>query len=231
MALPFHDVNENTPLHDLAAAIRRYSRAIQDYTRNALRASMDLGDVLALARARVEPRRWKAWRLANCPQVSKRTDELYRQLAASRAIIERALESDPDMGIRDAVKLISTPKPRAPKPKPEELQNWGKLTNEEKRAGLAKDGVGVLLQNLPDEMREELANRLQRVRNKASKDHELTALFRKYVEKNPTDPIGKFVHDQAINRRRVAVYVDRDDAPSLRRPPLATTTTTSASMH
>src|SRR4029077_12986291 len=41
---PSTKLNENTPLTDLAAEIRRLNRTIRDYARNALRTSMDLGD-------------------------------------------------------------------------------------------------------------------------------------------------------------------------------------------
>jgi hypothetical protein len=110
------------------------------------------------------------------------------------------------------------------------LQKWFSLTDEEKRAGLAADGTDALLQYLPEEMRGELADRVQRVRHKTSKDRVLTALFREYVEQQPAEPIGKYVHTRAINHRRLVVHVDRDDAPGLRRPPLMTAAN-SASVH
>jgi hypothetical protein len=43
-------LNENSPLHELAAAARRLNQAIEGYTRSALRASLDLGDAVGLIR-------------------------------------------------------------------------------------------------------------------------------------------------------------------------------------
>jgi hypothetical protein len=157
-------LNEKSTLSDLATAIRHYNKVILEYQRSALRVSLDLGDALAWARARVAVRQWKTWRADHCPEISKRRDEVCRQLAASRPIIERALEDNPDLSIRDALRLIATPKAR-PKPKPAGLEKWRTLNADEKREGLVADGVDALLQYLPPEWRDELASsmRLHRI--------------------------------------------------------------------
>jgi hypothetical protein len=103
-------IDEKSSLPELAATIRRLNRVISDYTRSALRASLDLGSALTWARARVEVRGWKSWRHEHCPDISARRDTICRQLAASRSIIEQALADNPDLSIRDALKLITTPK-------------------------------------------------------------------------------------------------------------------------
>ena len=156
---PFNNENEkigeNSPLPDLAATIRRLNQEISDYVRATLRGSLDLGDALSWARARVEVRRWKSWRHNHCPDISARCDVLCRQLAASRSIIERALADNPDLSIRDALRLITTPKPHPPKPapKPEACSVWKNWSEEERRAALADGGPQVLFEALSPEMR------------------------------------------------------------------------------
>jgi hypothetical protein len=154
-------INENSPLLELAAAIRRLDEAISEHQRSALRTSADLGDALAWARARVAPRQWKAWRADHCPKISKRREEVCRQLAAARPIIERALANDPDLSVRGALKLIA--KPRSPKPKPAVLDKWRGLSAAEKREGLAADGVDAFAKYMPAEWRDELADRVARL--------------------------------------------------------------------
>jgi hypothetical protein len=212
-------LNENAPLADLAAEIRRLNRTIRDYTRNALRTSMDLGDRLSWARGRVEVRGWKAWRCAHCPEISKRWDEICRQLAGARAIIERALVDDPDLSVRGALKLIVTPKAPA-KPKPAELEKWGALTAVDKRAGLAADGVDAALQYMPPEWLDELADRVARVTHKTARDRRLSAHLREHIEKHPDDRLTKYVRKQLIDPKHLVVHVGAIDAPSKRRPPL-----------
>jgi hypothetical protein len=81
-----------------------------------LQVALDQGDLLRHAKARVGSGKWKAWREENCPKVKERTDALHRRLAAHRARIEQELAANPDLGVREAVELISTPK--SPKSKP-----------------------------------------------------------------------------------------------------------------
>jgi hypothetical protein len=214
--------NENTPLSELGAAIRRYNRVLKDCMRATLRTAMDLGDALALARARVEVRGWKAWRAANCPDISKRWDELCRQLAANRAPIERVLADNPDLTVRDAIKLVSRPKERSPKAKPATLEKWRALSPDEKRAGLAADGIDLLLEHLPSEWRDELADRVERVRHKTIRDRGLSELLREHIAKNPEDQLTKHVRAKLIDPKRIMVHVAEIDAPARRRPPLVT---------
>jgi hypothetical protein len=213
-------LNESTPLPDLAAAIRRYDEVILEHQRSALRTSLDLGDALAWARARVPTRQWKAWRAEHCPKISKRRDEVCRQLAACRPIIERALADNPDLSIRDALKLITVPKAHLPKSKPAVLEKWRVLSADEKREGLAADGIDMLLEYMPPKWRDELADRVARVKHKTAQDRRLSAHLREHIEKNPEDRLAKYVRDQAIDPRHLIVHVAAIDAPSKRRPPL-----------
>jgi hypothetical protein len=213
-------IDENSPLADLVAVSRCLNRAICDYARSTLRASLDLGDALAWARGRVEVRQWKTWRTEHCSEISKRRDEVCRQLAASRSIIENALADNPDLSIRDALRLISNPKPRVPKPRPATLEKWRVLNTDEKRAGLAADGIDAWLEYMPPEWRDELADRVARVRHKSARDRVLSTRLREYIEKNPDDQLAKYVHAQAIDPKHLVVHVGALDAPSRRRPPL-----------
>jgi hypothetical protein len=111
----FHEeFNTETPLPVLAREIRRLDGVLRSHTRNALRVVLDEGAALTLAKSRVGARRWKAWRIETCPNLTERTDVLYRRLAAFRARIEQELETNPDLSLREAAKLIGTPKPRPP---------------------------------------------------------------------------------------------------------------------
>ena len=215
---PFSEFNENTPLPDLAAEIRRLNRTIRDYTRNALRTSMDLGDRLSWARERVEVRKWNAWRQGHCPEISKRWDEICRQLAAARPIIEKAFTTDPDLSVRGALKLIVTPK-APPKPKPAMLEKWRVLSADEKREGLAADSIDAFLKYMPPAWRDELADKVARVKHKTARDRGLSALLREHI-KHPDDQLAKYVHAQAIDPKHLVVHVGAIDAPSKRRPPL-----------
>jgi hypothetical protein len=212
-------LNENAPLADLAAEIRRLNRTIRDYTRNALRTSMDLGDRLSWARGRVEVRGWKAWRYTHCPEISKRWDEICRQLAGARAIIERALVDDPDLSVRGALKLIVTPK-APPKPKPAALENWRILSADEKRAGLAADSIDAFLEYMPPHWQNELADRVAHVKHKTARDRGLSTRLREHVESNPEDKLSKYIRNQAIDPKHLVVHVGAIDAPSKRRPPM-----------
>jgi hypothetical protein len=218
------ELNENTPLSDLAAAIRRFNQVILDHQRSALRTSLDLGDVLACARARVATRQWKTWRAEHCPTLGKRRDEVCRQLAAYRPIIERAIGNDPDLSISGALKLITVPKARPAKPDSAELEKWRTLSPDEKRAGLAADGIDALLQYLPPELKDALSDRVGRVKHKIAKDSELGARLREHI-RNHQDPkdedrIARYVRDAHIDPKHLVVHVGEIDAPSKRRPPL-----------
>jgi hypothetical protein len=217
---PFSEFNENTPLPALAAAIRRFNKVILEHQRSALRTSLDLGDALAWARARVATRGWKTWRTDFCPEISKRRDEVYRQLAACRPIIERALADNPDLSIRDALKLIVTPKARSLKPKPATLEKWQTLSADEKRGGLAADGIDALLEYMPPEWREALADRVARVTHKTARDRGLSARLREHVESNPEDRLAKYIRAEAIDPKHLVVHVGALDAPSKRLSPL-----------
>jgi hypothetical protein len=213
------EFNENTPLSKLAFEINRLAKALNDYTRNALRVALDEGELLTLAKARLGSRRWKDWRTENCPNLTKRTDELYRRLASYRGRIEREIERNPDLSIREANSLISTPKPPRP-PKPAALEKWALLSAEDKAAGLAADGIAQVLQYMPPGIREALADQLARVHHKTVKDRELSNRLREHIKTHPDDPFVKFIRAQAIEPKHIEVRVGAIDAPSNRRPPL-----------
>jgi hypothetical protein len=216
-------LNENSPLSELATAIRHLNHAILEHQRSALRTSLDLGDALAWARMRVATRQWKAWRADHCPEISKRRDEVCRQLAAARPIIERALADNPDLSIRDALKLITTPKPRSPKSKPATLEKWRVLSADEKREGLLADGIDALMEYLPSELRDQFADRVARIKHKTAKDRGLSARLRDHIKDHPDDGLAKYVRAQAIDPKHIVVHVGAIDAPSKRRPPLVVT--------
>jgi hypothetical protein len=224
-------LNENTPLSILALEIRRLDDTLRSHTRNALRVALDEGEVLALAKSRVGRRKWKDWRKETCPNLTERTDVLYRRLAAFRARIEQELAVNPDLSIREAAKLISTPKPRSPKPKPAALEKWRVLSADEKREGLAADGIGALLEYMPPKWRDELADRVARVKHKTAQDRGLSARLREHIKLHPDDRLAKYVRDQGIDPKHVVVHVGAIDAPSKRRPPLVSQHAGSALVH
>jgi hypothetical protein len=212
-------LNENTPLSILALEIRRLDDSLRSYTRNALRVALDEGELLALAKSRVGSRRWKGWLTENCPNVAERTDVLYRRLAAFRTRIEQEIALNPDLSLREAVRLISTPK--APKPpKPAALEKWRVLSAEDKSAGLAADGIDKLLEYLPPELREQLADKIARVKHKTAKDRGFTSRLRDHIKACPDDQIAKYVRNQAIDPKHIEVHVGAIDAPSKRGSPL-----------
>ena len=213
-------LNENTPLAILAREIRRLDGILRGHTRNALQVALDEGDALALAKSGVGRGQWKGWRTETCPKLTERTDALYRRLAAHRARIEQELTVNSDLSIREAAKLISAPKARPAKPKPTASEKWRLLNAGEKREGLATDGIDALLQYLPPELRDELADRVGRVKHKTARDRGLSARLREHIEKNPEDRLAKYVHAQAIDPKHLIVHVGAIDAPSKRRPPL-----------
>src|SRR5262249_27468323 len=159
--------------------------------------------LLALAKSRVGARRWKNWLRENCPNVAERTDVLYRRLAAFHTRIEQEIARKPDLSVREAHSLIATPK--APKHKPAALEKWQALSAEDKRAGLAADGVDKLLQYLPPELREQLADQLARVRGKTAKDRGLSARVRECIASHPDDRAAKYIRDQGIELKHVIV--------------------------
>jgi hypothetical protein len=216
----FANLNEYTPLATLALQIRRLDDSLRAHTRNALRVAMDIGDLLAQAKARVEPRRWKGWRTECCPNLTKRTDELYRRLAAFRVRIEQAIAINPDLSIREANALVSVPKPRPPKPKPAALEKWLALSLDEKREGLRADGLDALLEYLPPELIDSVADRVARIKHKTAKDRALSARLRDHIKDNPDDGLTKYIRSQAIDPKNIVVHVGTIDAPSKRRPPL-----------
>lgn len=181
----FEKINERTPLAILAREIRRLDGILRDQTRNALRVALDEGDALTFAKSGVGRGNWKSWRTETCPKLAERTDVLYRRLAAYRARIEQELAVNPDLSIREATKLITVPKPRPAKPKSADLEKWRGLSSDEKRAGIAADGIDSLLEYLPTELKDALADRVERVRHKKVRDRGFSKLLREHMAKIP----------------------------------------------
>ena len=196
-------IDEKSSLPELAAAIRRLNREISTYVRATLRGSLDLGDVLSWARVRVEVRGWKAWRHAHCPDISARWDVLCRQLAASRAIIERELAVNPDLSIRDALKLITTPKVRTkPERKPEACSVWKNWSEEERRAALDAGGIDRLLEDISPELRAKITKRLKPTK---AGDEVLGERIRDLVDKVRALLVHPEQHKDEINRGLTAI--------------------------
>lgn len=223
------DVNQAAPLPLIAAEIRRLQKIIVEHQRSALRTSLDLGDHLSWARAQVSVRGWKAWRIEHCPDISKRTDEVYRQLAAHRDRIEQGLVVNPDLSIREALRLIRPPV--EPKPKPPELETWGTMGDEAKRAGLEHDGLDKFLKYLPAVWRDELADRVARIKGGTTKDRVLSARLREHLGAEPDSRLARYIRDQRIDIKRITVHVAAIDAPSRRRPPLVQVHAGSSGVH
>jgi hypothetical protein len=240
--LPKNSVSQHSSLADLAAAARGYDQEFLGHERNALRVALDAGDALSWAKQRCPNRGWKPWRKENCPKISKRKDEMYRQLAAHRPEIERALAEDPDFSIRDALKLIQKPRAptsESPRAKPASarteppLDHWHRLSNNEKRDGLAEDGVPAFLEYMPPNWREELGNQIARVEasHKTARDRELSKRLRQLLRhllrgdeaekaRWACKALVDYIRDDGIDAELLEARVAAADAPSKRRPPL-----------
>jgi hypothetical protein len=184
---PF-EIDQAAPLPLIAADIRRLQKIVVGIRAALLRTSMDLGDRLSWARARVSVRGWKAWREQHCPDISKRSDEVYRQLAAHRDRIEQELAAYPDLSIRQALGLIRPPAKPKRKPKPPALEAWCTIDAEAKRAGLEHDGLDRFLEYMPATWREELADRVARVKHRTAEDRGLGSLARDHIAKKSKGP-------------------------------------------
>ena len=100
------------------------------------------------------------------------------------------------------------------------LEKWRTLSPDEKRAGLAADGSNAFLTYMPPEWRDELADRVERVKRKTARDRGLSELLREHIKNNPEDPLAKYISNKLINPKHLIVHVDAIDAPSRRRAPL-----------
>jgi hypothetical protein len=217
-------INANSSLRELGASIRRLQSAYTDRIRATLPGAMALGDSLRWARDKVEPRKWKPWRIANSGGVTESWDKLCRRLADHRPIIERELAKNPDLTIRGAIKLITPPKAAPPKPAPAELAVWKTLTTEEKTAGIAAEiaagGVGRLLGYLPPGIQDALADALARVKDGTVKDRDLSARLRAHIKADPENEFAKYIREQTIDIKKMIIRADAVDAPNKRRPAL-----------
>jgi hypothetical protein len=105
----------NDPI-DLGTWIREQLAAAKHDRRSALRHDLDVGDGL-LAAQKLVTGNWKRWLRDNCaPLKSARSAQVYCQLARGRKEIEAELERNPDLSQRAALRLLSPPRPKPPKP-------------------------------------------------------------------------------------------------------------------
>jgi hypothetical protein len=126
----------------LALQIRNALQAAQTGMRNALRMSLDAGDALIAAKDQVAEGRWICWLRENC-FLSRRSAELYMQLARHRDEIEAELTRGVDLSLRAAARLVAKPGPSRPKkPAVPLLTAWQAASAAER---------GVLLDALPFE--------------------------------------------------------------------------------
>jgi hypothetical protein len=150
-------LRQDAPLPLLAREVRRLDGLLRENIRSALRIALDEGKLLTWLKARIG-RSWIAWRSEHLPEISKRTDEVYRRLSAYRTLIDQELEDNPDLSIREALRVISPPKPKAPKPPA--LEHWRALDASGKAVGLERDGLDKFLEYMPAAWRETLTDRL-----------------------------------------------------------------------
>ena len=110
------------------AAHQRYITAGRDALEHAITA----GELLIKARKAVKKNKgdWLEWLAANCPDISDRTDRLYRRLAKNEKEIKTAAATNgngvAEFSVRGAARLIAKPrKPRPPKPPQDPPQQQG----------------------------------------------------------------------------------------------------------
>jgi hypothetical protein len=122
-----------------------------------LRIAFPVGDALTQARAQVAPGQWAKWLKANC-FLSRRTAELYMQLAQHREELEKRMVELPTLSLRAAAQLIAKPK-EAPKkkapppPKPALQAAWNKAALSERATVLGRMALADLLHILPPALR------------------------------------------------------------------------------
>jgi hypothetical protein len=160
-------------LDALAAKIRNALRDVQTATRNALRAALEAGDALIAAEERVSEGRWLAWLKDNC-FLSKRTAQLYMQLARHRDEIETEIALAPELSLRAARKLISKSNNDSsvsgddddgnepPDPEPTELERavawWQSASPDERKEFFKIIGLPAVRAALPPAWLPELEN-------------------------------------------------------------------------
>lgn len=106
-------MNELTTTRDLpmlAGEITRTNQLVEDSKNKAIHHAIECGAALIEAKALCVHGEWLGWLKSNC-DVSERTVQVYMKLANEYPLLE---ESNPqrvaDLSIREAVKLLSTPK-------------------------------------------------------------------------------------------------------------------------
>jgi hypothetical protein len=129
-------------LDDLARRIRESRQAAQQAGAAVLHHSLDAGDALNAAQARVSTG-WKRWLKNNC-FLSVRTALVYQQLARHRDEIEAAIGQAGELSMRAALRLITKPTEEPPEP-------VGKDADEGENAGKGAELslLGKLLMTTP----------------------------------------------------------------------------------
>lgn len=84
------DIDRSNSLTVLAARVRGYHEAIKDVLKRSVEYAMDAGDLLIEAKEQLDHGQWLPWLREHC-RVSKRTAQLYMNLAKHRAIIEKEM--------------------------------------------------------------------------------------------------------------------------------------------
>jgi hypothetical protein len=146
-----------TSLDKLAEDIRAGHEKIGHQMRNALRIAFSVGDALAQARTQVASGQWANWLKANC-SLSRRTAELYMQVAQHRDDLEARMADIPTLSLRAAAQLIAEPKvaPKQkapPRPKPTLQAAWNAAAPSERAAVLGRMPLADLLHTLPPSFR------------------------------------------------------------------------------
>ena len=99
-------------LAQLATEINAAHTAAQALSSQAVEHAYDAGIWLNQAKAQVEHGQWLLWLAEHCPAVSERTARAYMQLARNwKALESQNGNAVADLNFRQAIKLLSAPKP------------------------------------------------------------------------------------------------------------------------
>jgi hypothetical protein len=107
----------------LAAEITDAHAAVLRATCSALEHGRRAGDLLIAGKALQPHGAWLPWLAARCPTLPERTARAYMQLARGWSTIEAAnRQRVADLPLRDALKLLTEPRPDADSPTSDEFQ-------------------------------------------------------------------------------------------------------------
>src|SRR5260221_9692 len=100
-------VNELSPsLEGLATRIRKEQRAIKATYWSAVAHAMAAGDLLIEAKRKLKHGEWLPWLTIHC-EIEERVAQNYMLMARNRSEIEAKYESDSDLTIRKALRLVA----------------------------------------------------------------------------------------------------------------------------